>query len=577
MRKSILIPILALAMMGCGTSKSSFVQLDESEVAPTGVDIVDGKIELDLADNLSDDEIAALGKEYGINIHSNSPVSHSNGNIAIADVSPDRENQILSALSRDPRVEVAEPVMMAHALFTPNDPQYKDQWHMERVGAPTAWNYSCGQGVVVAVVDTGITAEDTKGFKVLSDLKDAKFVPGYNFITPSAPPHDDQGHGSHCAGTVAQVTNNGIGVAGLSHCVKLMPVKVLSSSGSGSMAGVAEGIIWAANNGANVISLSLGSDGNSAIVAKAVKYAHDKGVFLSCAAGNSSRPNNPAPVGFPAANDGCVAVSASDQSNNLASFSSYGKEVAISAPGVAVTQQTITMGGKGEGQFSAFNGTSMATPHVSAAAALVMAQGVTDPDKVLEVLQGHTIEKQDANKFGSGILNAETSTRSVFLRHAAMRLGFLALFAFVLMTILKKNKKTLDAHPAKFVGALIASVGLLPFLPLLGVLPYMGNFRWFGELMSRPFTEWDLILDMGLHKWLALATAFPAFIMVAVGLHRPAIRTMAGGLALGTAAYLAQVVVSGEVQFVMGTFVMRAWAMVNIAACLWVAKSTLGK
>ncbi len=572
MRKTLFIPLLALALFGCSESKSNYLPQEIDPVAAAG-DVVAGQMELDLADNLSASDIEQLGKDYGIVIRDNSPESHRLGNIAIATVDPEKENQVLSRLANDPRVEVAEPLLMAHAYFMPNDPQYKDQWHMERVGAPTAWKYSCGQGVTVAVVDTGITAEETNGFKILSDLKDATFVPGYNFVAPSQPPHDDQGHGSHCAGTIAQVTNNGLGVAGLSHCVRLMPVKVLSASGSGTMAGVAEGIVWATDHGANVISLSLGSSSDSAVVAKAVKYAHSKGVFLSCAAGNSGGS-----VGYPAANKGCVAVSASDQNDNLATFSSRGKEVAISAPGVAVTQQTITTGGKGEGQFSAFNGTSMATPHVSAAAALIMSQGVTDPDKVLEILGGSAVEKQDASKFGAGILNAESATSSVYMKHLVFRAGFLALFAFILLTVLKKHNKSLVTGPSQMVaiaGAVASSVGVLFFLPLLGALPYLGSFRWLGELLSRPLGEWDLVWHTSLHSWLPLASALPSFLLVALGFHRPALRALAGGLAVGTAAYLTQIAWSGESQFVFGTLMMRVWAMVNVVACLWVAKNTL--
>jgi serine protease len=564
--------LMALACLSCSTPKSNYIPGNDVPDTQEVGSIRLNQIELDLADNLSASDIQDLGKEYGIVIRDNSPLSHSLGNIEIADVDPDQQAKILGRMANDPRIEVAEPVIMAHALFTPNDPQYKDQWHMEKVGAPTAWNYSCGTGVVVAVVDTGITAEDSGGFKVLSDLKDATFVPGYNFITPTKPPHDDQGHGSHCAGTIAQTTNNGIGVAGLSHCVKLMPVKVLSSSGSGSMAGVAEGIIWAADHGAQVISLSLGSDSDSKVVANAVKHAHDKGVFLSCAAGNSGGP-----VGYPAANKGCVAVSASDQSDNLASFSSRGKEVAISAPGVAVTQQTITEGGKGAGQFSAFNGTSMATPHVSAAAALLMAQGMTDPDKVLEALRSSAVEKQDATKFGAGILNAEAATKHTFISHLFSRMLFLGAAFFVLMVILKKNGKSLDGNLLKFVGALWGSVGLLPFLPLLGLLPHMGGFRWFGELLSHPLGEWDMVVNSLSHRWMLLASAFPSFLLIAFGYHRPAMRFLAGGLAVGTAAYLAQVMVSSDSLFMFGPLALKVWCAVNGVICMWVASNSLAK
>lgn len=569
MRK-LLIPLFFLAAIGCSTPKSTYEQALDPNPANMNGDVVLDQIALDLKDDLSAEDIKQLGKDYGIVLHDNSPESHALGNIEIASVSSDEESSLLARLSKDPRVEIAEPVIMAHAYFTPNDPMYAEQWGMSKIGMDTAWNYSCGTGATIAIVDTGITAEDYQGYKALSDLKDLHFVPGYNFITPSMPPVDDQGHGSHCAGTAAGATNNAHGVAGVAHCARIMPVKVLASNGSGSMSGVAEGIRWAADHGANIISLSLGSSGNSDIVAKAVAYAHDKGVFLSCAAGNSGGS-----VGFPAANKGCIAVSATDQNDNLATFSSRGKEVAIGAPGVAILQQTISEGGKGVGSFEKFNGTSMATPAVSGAAALLYSQGITDPDDILVQLQSSAIEKQDQTKFGAGILNAGDATKNYWMKTLLTRLGFLALFSFLTLTILKKNRLSIDPHPAKFLGAALASVGILFFLPLTGLLPHLGSFRWVGEILSRPLGEWDMVIDNSLHKWMILGSAVPTFILVAFGHHNRVIRSLAGGIAVGTAAYLAQVVLSGNSQFILGSVALRAWSMVNIVALLWVGKNTL--
>src|SRR5262249_20276338 len=151
------------------------------------------------------------------------------GNVAIADVPPSEVAEVIARLSADPRVEAAEPAGIAKMLFTPNDPKYGEQWHMKRAGAETAWEYACGEGVTVSIVDTGIACYDADGFMKGTDLAGTSCVDGYNFVGKNKIAADDQGHGTHVAGTIAQTTNNGIGVAGLAHCAKLMPVEVLSS------------------------------------------------------------------------------------------------------------------------------------------------------------------------------------------------------------------------------------------------------------------------------------------------------------------------------------------------------------
>src|SRR6476646_9494477 len=129
----------------------------------------------------------------------------------------------------------------------PNDACYKYQWHMRQLGMPDAWKRGTGKGVVVAVIDTGVTK--------VGDLAETKFVPGYNFLANNANAADDHGHGTHVAGTIAQSTNNKVGVAGVAYGATIMPLKVLSSRGSGSVAGIAQAIRWAADHGANVINM----------------------------------------------------------------------------------------------------------------------------------------------------------------------------------------------------------------------------------------------------------------------------------------------------------------------------------
>src|SRR5262249_34896260 len=156
-------------------------------------------------------------------------------------------------------------------------------------------------GVVVAVIDTGVSH--------VEDLAQTEFVPGWNFVINDDNSDDDHGHGTHVAGTIAQSTHNGIGVAGGAFPPPTMPVKALSAPCSGTVAGIADAVRFAADHGAKVINMSLGGAMNSQVLARAVKYAHDHGVTVVCAAGNDGRGR----VSFPAANPGAIAVAATQQ------------------------------------------------------------------------------------------------------------------------------------------------------------------------------------------------------------------------------------------------------------------------
>lgn len=546
--------------------------------APTfasGVDFgstLPGEIVVDVKDDLSEDAIADLGREYGLVLRDNSPDVKDDGKVEIADVDPSREDEILAKLAHDPRVEAAEPMGVMRALFTPNDPKFGEQWHMTRVGAEKGWEYACGEGVTVAVVDTGIACYDDKGFMKGTDLAGTTCVDGYNFVGKNTIAADDQGHGTHVAGTIAQTTNNGVGVAGLAHCAKLMPVKVLSARGWGTMADVAEGIRWASDHGAQVINLSLGSSQKSGVVHKAVEHAIAKGTIVVAAAGNSGGS-----VGYPAAYDGVIAVSATDKNDAIAWFSSRGPEVTIGAPGVGVTQQTICENGKNKcEQWGVFNGTSMASPHVAGAAALLVGQGITDPAAVKAVLTSTATPKEDKNLFGAGILEAGTAVIHTHWMHVALRLvALFGLFALVARRI-KKKGGTMEKGAAKWIGGLAAGVGLLPFLPLTGVPARAGALRWVSELAMKPLGEWDLVLGApGLHKWLPLASALPALGLTLLFFGVRRLRPFAGGVALGSAALLTQLAVSGEAWFAMGPFALRLFAAANVAVCLWLARMSL--
>jgi serine protease len=534
-------------------------------------DVLADELVVDVKDDLSDEQIQGLANEFHIALRDNSPDVKGDGNVEIADVSSAEIPSLIARLQADPRVEAVERMGVAKMLWTPNDPKYSEQWHMKRAGAESAWEYACGQGVTVSVVDTGIACYDEGGFMKGTDLAGTACVDGYNFVGKNKIAADDQGHGTHVAGTIAQTTNNGVGVAGLAHCAKLMPVKVLSARGWGTMADVAEGIRWSADHGAQVINLSLGAPMKSAVVENAVNHALKKGVVVVAAAGNSGRS-----VGWPAAYPGVIAVSATDKNDSIAWFSSRGPEVSIGAPGVGVTQQTICEAGKNKcEQWGVFNGTSMASPHVAGAAALLVGQGVTDPDSVKAILQTTATPKEDKNLFGAGILEAGKATMRTHWAHVAVRLVALAALAIVVARRIRQKGGKVEGGVGKALGALVASVGLLPFLPILGVPARSGALRMFAEMAMKPFGEWTILFAPGLHRWLPLASALPIFALTSLFFGNKTLRPILGGLALGTAALCVQMGVAGETFYALGPFALRIWCFVNAAACLWLARLAL--
>lgn len=266
------------------------------------------------------------------------------------------------AYGAEKNVKFAEPDYIAKAILTPNDPYLGNQWGMTKIQAPEAWSVTTGApDVKIAILDTGIDQDHP-------DLA-SKIVASQNFTTSSTV-DDLYGHGTHCAGIAAAITNNSIGVTGVGFNTSLMNGKVLDDTGSGYYSWIANGITWATDNGAKVISMSLGGSSGSSTLENAVNYAWSKGVVVVAAAGNNG---NTASF-YPAYYANCIAVAATDQNDAKASFSTYGSWVDVAAPGVSIystmPNHTNSIGLTNYGSLS---GTSMATPHVAGLAGLVWA------------------------------------------------------------------------------------------------------------------------------------------------------------------------------------------------------------
>ena len=290
-------------------------------------------------------------------------------------------------------------------LKGPNDPYYSKQWNLHNINIEGAWTQTKGKDITVAVIDTGITR--------VRDLVETEFVPGYDFVNDRVEADDDNGHGTHVGGTIAQSTNNSYGVAGIAYEAKLMPLKVLSDYGGGTVADIAEAIKFAADNGADVINMSLGGGGESHLMKDAIEYAHRKGVVIIAAAGNENQNSASYPARYPYV----IGVSALGPDGERAPYSNFGAGVDISAPGGSdagkILQETIDPENKGVGVFMGFQGTSMAAPHVAGVAALVKASGVKEPDEILEVLKqsARTVQDDGLNYYGAGLLNADAAVQ----------------------------------------------------------------------------------------------------------------------------------------------------------------------
>jgi subtilisin family serine protease len=355
--------LAATVLAACGVAQAPLPAVGSANrVAPTATAASVSATELMVTVKGKQDlaNLKTMGQKLGFTVTHSWPQI----NAAAIEVTKGAIDDIRSALtsrSAGAGVLSAKPAGRVVLEGEPNDPMYADQYGMKLMNVAKAWEIEPGKRTtVVAMIDTGADLTHP-------DLKD-KFVAGYNAVDKGQPPQDDAGHGTHTAGIVAAAANNGTGVIGVGGNVSIMPVKVLSK-GSGSEAGIADGIIWAADHGANVASMSIGLYQRSEVLEKALQYALDKGVTLVASAGNNNAENDPTTAPhLPSTHPGVIEVAATDATNQKARFSNFGKTVSVAAPGVDVL--STWMGGG----YRKASGTSMACPHVAGLAALVISQ-----------------------------------------------------------------------------------------------------------------------------------------------------------------------------------------------------------
>jgi subtilisin family serine protease len=343
---------------------------------------VAGELILKFRTGVSDQEAQAFLKEQGLQ----SKAEIAALGLRLVTVKDGSAADALSRLEGNPLLSFVEPNALAVALNEPNDALWSRQWNMRIIQAPQGWDLSTGSGdVVVAILDSGIDLTHP-------DLRD-RIVAGYDFVENDASPQDEFGHGTHVAGIAAAIGNNGEGVAGVSWGARIMPVRVLGPEGEGNVFGIVQGIVWAADKGARVENMSLGSpflamladrgvQGGAAMQA-AIDYAHSHNVLVVVAAGNEyDKGNMPS---YPAAFPHVLAVAATNDQDRHSYYSSAGTYVDIAAPGgeasepddphgVISTLPNYEVGITREGYptgYGAAQGTSMAAPHVTGLAALI--------------------------------------------------------------------------------------------------------------------------------------------------------------------------------------------------------------
>jgi subtilisin family serine protease len=373
----VLAVLLALFSVGVAASEPLFVP---------------GRLLIKPRSSINESNLAARLGSHGAR-HSHK-LAHSN--VRVVDVPLSRMSAAMAALRKDSDIEFVERDGVGQAAFVPDDSLVVlgTEWHLAKIMAPAAWDYSTGSNVIVAVLDSGINAAHPEFA--------GRILPGYNFVSATSDCSDDFGHGTAVAGTVGAAGNNDMGVAGIAFGCSILPVKVVDWSGFAAYSDIASGIYYAVDHGARVINISVAGDSPSATLQAAIDYAWSNNVVVVAAAGNNS---NDTPQ-YPAACSHAVAVSATEATDSLAVFSSFGSYVTVSAPGdnIWTTQRDLS------NPYGPWRGTSFASPIAAGIIALALSANPSLSNEQLVSLLRSTSDDLGATGydvfFGAGRVNA---------------------------------------------------------------------------------------------------------------------------------------------------------------------------
>jgi type VII secretion-associated serine protease mycosin len=394
----------ALPVAADDTKPATLPDTDAPPVVHETGEVVPGEVLVKFRDETKAGEVA---RARGLDIAAS--VDARDGALpAVASTRGRPVEQVLAELRADPAVEYAEPSYRVQLLeegtvagVSVNDPLTAGQYSLDRMRVRDAWSLSTGGSGIVAVLDTGVQAEH-------GDLS-GRVLPGRDFVNDDSNAADDNGHGTWVAGIIAAKANDGYGIAGISWSDRILPVKIMNGSGTGSTSDLVSGIVWAADNGATVINMSVGGFPYSQAVQDAATYAWNKGAVLVGAAGNNNREER----FYPASMTHVISVSATQREDEFSYWSSYGPAVDVSAPGSSVQTTNCTAGtcpNRSWGAHTYISGTSFATPNVAGVVALIRAKYPTwTPQQVVDRLYATVDDLGFAGwdkRYGRGRVNA---------------------------------------------------------------------------------------------------------------------------------------------------------------------------
>lgn len=407
---------------------------------------IEGEIIVWFHEHITDSQIRTMNASYEVLVRERSIVTP---NRMIIEVPAGKEHEYIDIYNALSEVRVAALNRIVEATWTPNDTYYNLQWHFNKPGfiyLEDAWDIEQGgnSSVIIAILDTGVAYENYSvpageqsevtgsTYTQAPDLAGTSFISPYDFIHYDLHPNDQNGHGTHVCGTIAQTTNNALGIAGMAFNCTIMPIQVLNYNGSGYSSTIADGIDWARVNGADVINMSLRATSPIPAVEAAIEDAYAAGIVTVAATGNDSNSS----IGYPARYLEVIAVGSVQWDGTRAPYSNYGSGMELTAPGGntlldqngdgyadGVLQQTYAQCNDGtyladvtSFSYWFFQGTSMACPHVSGLVGLMISNGCSGVSSIRTILHNSATDLGAAGydtEYGYGLINCYQSVLAV--------------------------------------------------------------------------------------------------------------------------------------------------------------------